>query len=252
MSSNIAEMIKAGHPREQAIAAAYRKAGKDRGADKAFDAEVDAALRPAAHDAVAFDRSSVRTYDVDGHLRVASSVVSAAQINPYWGKEIPDAAALGLDPNRKYMLLRDPVALEAATPSLQGKPLLIRHKAITADDHDREVVIGSVINPVWEPPNILAELIVWDADAIKLIESGERSDLSCGYRYKARMEPGIHNGLPFDGKMEGILFNHCAIVSDGRVSGAMVADNALIDFEAEWSLIEEAIRACGHSAILQV
>lgn len=30
ISSNIAEMVRAGHPQKQAIAAAYRKAGKSR------------------------------------------------------------------------------------------------------------------------------------------------------------------------------------------------------------------------------
>lgn len=30
ISSNISEMVKAGHPQKQAVAAAYRKAGKSR------------------------------------------------------------------------------------------------------------------------------------------------------------------------------------------------------------------------------
>ena len=46
---------------------------------------------------LAFDRASVRTIDVDGRLHVAMSNISKATVNPYYGREIPNAAALGLD-----------------------------------------------------------------------------------------------------------------------------------------------------------
>lgn len=36
ISSNIGEMIRAGHPRRQAIAASYRKAGKSRRGRKSY------------------------------------------------------------------------------------------------------------------------------------------------------------------------------------------------------------------------
>src|SRR5271165_6981044 len=110
LSGNIAEMIRSGHPREQAIAAAYSEAGKTRGGDKAFDEEIDAALVNAllalnllnggARDAIAWDRASNRTYDKDGYLHVVDCLVSSAQINPYWGYEILEVdPSLGLNPN---------------------------------------------------------------------------------------------------------------------------------------------------------
>ena len=108
----------------------------------------------------AFDYSSVRRNDADGHLFVGSSVISAAQVNPYNGREIPGYAQLGLDPDRKYMLLRDPAALEAAVPGLHGKPLLIKHRAQTSGDYDPDVTIGSVMNPRWVSPNIRPSLSV--------------------------------------------------------------------------------------------
>jgi hypothetical protein len=63
--------------------------------------------RIVSADSLALDYASVRSKDADGHLHVASSIVSAAQVNPYNGSEIPNWQALGLDPNRVYMLLRD-------------------------------------------------------------------------------------------------------------------------------------------------
>ena len=148
----------------------------------------------------------------DGHLFVGSSIISAAQVNPYYGREIPELSQLGLDPERKYMLLRDPAALEAAVPGLHGKPLLIKHRAQTSRDYDPDVTIGAVMNPKWVSPNIEAELEVWHPDGVKAIESGQQSDLSAGYRYTPIMEPGIYNGQPYDGRMTDIQFNHVALV----------------------------------------
>src|SRR6185312_7301489 len=297
VSSNIAEMVKAGHPQKQAIAAAYREAGKDAPsgklnekeeseANKSHGAREDqpsdvflepesrkypvkteqggswkydrdlllAAAREArmhghedlarradairakefggngAHDAIAIDRASVRSYDDDGYLHVASSTISSAQVNPYLGREIMGVdPSLNLDPDRRYMMLRDPAALEAAVTSMHGKPLLFTHKGVTADRYDKETVVGAVINPRWEAPDIKAELVVWPSEASRAIESEEKRDLSAGYRYRPIMEPGTYNGQAYDGRMVDIDFNHLALVPDGRVDGALVADSQIED-----------------------
>lgn len=263
VSENIAELIKTGHSREQSAAIAYKEAGKERGKDDAFDKAVDAELDKydtRVHQlsdgtwavstldaAIAFDRASVRRNDSDGHLFVGSSIVSAAQVNPYYGREIPNASQLGLDPERKYMLLRDPAALEAAVPGLHGKPLLIKHRSQTRNNYDPDVTVGSVMNPKWVSPNVMAELSVVHPDGVRAIETGQQTDLSAGYRYKAVMEPGTYNGQPYDGRMTDIQFNHVALVPSGRVEGAMVAD-ANPD-EALWGFIEAEIVSaarCGY------
>jgi hypothetical protein len=133
--------------------------------------------------------------------------------------------ALGLDPDRKYMMLRDPAALEAAIPTLHGKPLLLRHRSQTRKDYDPSVTIGSVMNPTWESPAIVAELSVINPEGIEAIERGEKTDLSAGYRYRPVMEPGSYNGQAYDGRMIDISFNHVTICPDGRVEGAMVGDS---------------------------
>jgi 8-oxo-dGTP pyrophosphatase MutT (NUDIX family) len=177
-------------------------------------------------DCLAFDRESVRTKDpLDGHLHIASSVVSAAQVNDYRMEEIPNAEALGLVPGRVYALLRDPIELEKAAQTMHGKPLVIVHRAQTASDHDRTIVVGAVHNPVWEAPNLKAEITVWDGEAIALIESDEQSDLSSGYGYRADMTPGEFNGVAYEGVMRDISFNHISLVSQGRVIGAFVGDS---------------------------
>jgi uncharacterized protein len=184
-------------------------------------------LRPMLEDprGFAFDRA-VGNYDLDGRLRVPSSTISAAQVNDYLAEEIPGWSSLGLVSGRRYALLRDPGELEAAAPSFQGIPILSQHAPITAEVHKRELVVGAVINPVWQAPNLKAELIVWDGDAIAAIESGAQKDLSAGYRYTPIMESGRYQGVAFDGRMTRISANHLALVFDGRVRGAVIGDSA--------------------------
>ena len=162
----------------------------------------------ASKDRIALDRASVRSTDANGHMHVADSVISSAVVNDYMGAEVADWQSLGLDPNKVYRLLRDPKELEAGVPSFHGKPLLSTHKAHFADDHDKEIQVGTVMNPRWNDPDVRAELEIWDAETIRAIESGEASALSCGYHYTPVMEPGVHDGKSYDGRMTAITGNH--------------------------------------------
>lgn len=190
-------------------------------------------------DNIAMDRNSVRRIDEDGHMRVEITPISAAVVSPYYGREIPGYQALGLDPEKIYQLYRDAEALKNGAASFKGKPLMLVHQAINADDHPRNVVIGSVgDNVVFEAPFLKAPLTIWDSEAISLIESGEQRDISCGYEYKPVMVSGAINGEQYDGIMTEIRGNHVALVSTGRVRGAIVADN---NDEIIWGLIEDAL-----------
>lgn len=168
-----------------------------------------------------------RTIDPDGHMHVPTSVISAAAVNGYLGREIPRYRQLGLDANRTYQLLRDPGELERGAPTFAGKPLLIIHRPQTAADHAREVVVGAVMNPVWEAPQVRAELVFWDDEAIDGVNDLSLSDLSSGYGYDADMTPGNYQGTAYDGVMRNIRGNHVALVADGRVDGAVVGDSAV-------------------------
>lgn len=177
---------------------------------------------------IALDRASVRRIDHDGHLFVEVANLSAACVSPYRGSEIPDWESLGLQADSVYQLLRDPDALAASAPSFAGKPLLMQHRPVNAEDHPHKIVIGAIGNDVrFEDPYLKASLSIWDQEAIDLIESGEQSDLSCGYYYRCDLIPGVYNNIPYQGKMVQIQANHCALVTEGRVPGAFVGDSAL-------------------------
>jgi hypothetical protein len=228
-----------------------KHSGERRG--MAFDeAPIDVA-RLAFYRAIAFDRASVRTVDPDGHLRVASSLITIANVSDYLGNEIPGYEELGLLPDQIYKLYRDAEELKKGAPSLHGKPLLIIHRPQFASDHDREVVVGSVSNPDWKDPALKAELSVWDGEAIALIESEEQNSLSAGYAYVPIMTPGVApDGTRFDGRMTKIEFNHVALVVEPRVPGAIVGDSAIPTFTETFQMSKLLSRkaAMSHGALM--
>ena len=176
----------------------------------------------------AFDKQSARSFDADGRMRVRDCIISVAEINPYFGQEIPKSKDLGLAPGTVYDLYRDPAELERAVDSFNG-PLMIRHIAQTADEPRKEYIGGTVYNARWNAADgtIRADLLFIDKQAIEYVQSEVLRDLSASYRYRADMTPGEVNGRPHHGVMRDIVGNHVAIVEDGRATGAHVADSAL-------------------------
>lgn len=177
----------------------------------------------------AFDKQSARTYDADGRMRVRDCVISVAEINPYYGREIPGWERLGLDPDAVYDMYRDPAELATAADSFNGMSLMVRHVPQTADAPQKEYIGGSVYNPRFNPETgqLRADLFVFDAQAIAYVDSGELADLSSSYRYTPDMTPVEIGGRKAHGTMRNIQANHVALVKDGRATGAHVADSAL-------------------------
>jgi hypothetical protein len=195
-------------------------------------------------DRLAMDRS-LRSFDDNGHMRVQTTNISKANICPYSGKEIPGwdedtkTHALGLDPDKIYMLFRDPEELRKSVKTWNGKPLLLEHKPSSADEHPVKETIGSVYNVDFEDPYLRASLEVWRQIAIDLIESEEQREISCGYHYDPDFTPGTFNGEPYDGVMRNIRGNHVAIVSEGRAGPDVVVADGVADIQ--WKILEEAL-----------
>lgn len=179
---------------------------------------------------LAFDKQSARSFDADGRMRVRDCVISVAEVNPYYGREIPGWQSLGLDPNRVYDMYRDPLELERGADSFNGQTLMVRHVAQTADEPQKESACGSVHGTNFNRATgqLRSDLFVYDAQAIELIDSRELADLSSSYRYTPDMTHGVVNGRKYDGVMRNIAANHVALVKNGRATGAHVADSALI------------------------
>ena len=90
-------------------------------------------------------------------------------------------------------------------------------RRLDAENHPRELVIGCLgTDAHFDGEFLRCSLTVWYARAIETIESGEKCEISCGYRYTTSMEPGVFEGQNFDGRMVDLIGNHCALVEEGR------------------------------------
>lgn len=226
---NIRELIDSGKPRDQAIAIAYKEAGMANDTDfdkleELFDQWLEEEKREPEH---AMDKSA-RRYDRNNHLIVDKTIITKAAVNPYLGSSIPRWKELGLDPNKEYMLLRDPEELRKSLDTFKGLQLLKRHIPVDASQPEKESTIGSIGTDITmdDEGRVWSSLRVFDQEGIDYIESKALGELSAGYAYDAVMKSGTFNGVPYDGIMTNIHGNHVAIVERGRIgSDAIIADS---------------------------
>jgi hypothetical protein len=182
---------------------------------------------------LAYDKASVRNYDADGRLHVERTPISKANICEYWGREIPDAEALGLQADRKYRLLRHPDELRKGADTFNNMPLLRDHVPVSANDHQPDKVIGSTgTDAKYEHPYLTNSLVVWAKDDIEKIEQDLKRELSSAYRYRADMTPGTYENQPYDGVMRDLKGNHLAVVREGRAGADVLVMDAKT-FETE-------------------
>lgn len=177
---------------------------------------------------LAFDRASVRTFDGNGRLQVKVSNISKANVCPYFGREIPGADKLGLDPEKIYRLWRHPDELKKAVATFNNIPLLSIHTPDFPGDPPRKYRVGVThSNADFDGTYLTNGLSVWDNSAIAGIETEEQEELSSSYQYVADMTPGTTpNGEVYDGIMREIIGNHVALVETGRAgSDVLVADS---------------------------
>lgn len=258
ISDLIAAEIRKGHDPKQAAAIAYNELGEDmeagdwrglvdgllkflseearepehRGAfDQAieFSRHLGAVRSLSATSAMALDRDSSRTYDRDGRMRVADNNISKATVNEYYGREIPNAVQLGLEPLKKYRLLRDPEELRKAAPTFNNLPLLSRHVPTSAVAHPSDLVIGALgTDARFDHPHLKNSLMLWRHDGIGDVLSNTKTQLSAGYHYRADMTPGEYEGQPYDGVMRDIVGNHVTLVREGRAGDDVVVGDSAI------------------------
>lgn len=165
----------------------------------------------------AFDKASVRRYDVDGMLHVELTPISKANVCVYYGNEIPNWEALGLVPDKAYRLLRDPEELAKAALTFNNKPVLNTHIAVSVLDPPKEHIIGSTgTDAVFEMPYLKNSMGIYDINSIIGVENEQQREISSSYRYRLDMTPGVYEGEAYDGVMRDIVCNHVAIVPSGR------------------------------------
>jgi hypothetical protein len=116
---------------------------------------------------------------------------------------------------RRELRLPDHVFAKKSLESYKGKPVIITHDAGVVDKKnvDQEH-IGTILSEGYQDgPNVRAEIVIHDTDAMK--ECGLK-ELSLGYSLDLDETPGVWEGQPYDAIQTNILINHLALVSEAR------------------------------------
>lgn len=220
---------------------------------KKFEAKAGAGAQDMAHD-MALDRKSVRRYDGDQRLHVEKTHISKANVCEYLGSEIPNYQELGLQPDRRYRLYRDPDELAKGAATFNNLPLLSRHVPVDARDHHPELVIGSLGTDAEFADGYLDNsLVVWAAEPISDIENDIKKELSSAYRYRADMTPGKSpQGEAYDGVMRDIVGNHVALVKEGRAGPDVVVGDSMENLMPKNTAVKMTRRAASVLGVLSL
>jgi hypothetical protein len=172
-----------------------------------------------------------RTEDNNRFLTITDCVLTAEEVNFYSGSEIAESEKYGLDINKKYAIYRPLEEIEKAKESFNLLPLTDDHIPISPERPEQNKVLGTIGESCRvENGQLLNTVAVWNGKGKQYIEDadqgkeGGKKDLSCGYAYTLIKESGIFDGQPYDFKMIDLRGNHVALVEDGRVGRAMIAD----------------------------
>jgi hypothetical protein len=179
---------------------------------------------------LAFDLKADLYKDIDGRLHVPLANISKCTVNPYWGFEIPDSEKLGLDQEKRYMLLRDADELQAGINTFNGLQILAKHVPVSAEDRDSHhptITVGATGRDArYSHPHLQNSLVIWDKEAIDDIESGKKRELSCAYRYTPVLRSGTYEGVDYQIVMTKLAGNHVALVEQGRAGPDCVIGEA--------------------------
>jgi len=196
ISSNIGELINAGHPAKQAEAIAYKEAGKSNK-----------------------DSESKRKEDINGYVEIVDNPLTKVGVFPYLGAQISDE----LEPNKVYQVyrpeeeLKDPETIESfkLLPWTDEHAMLgsKNERLLPAEKKGVHGVIGENVH--FEDGYLKANIKIFSETLGELIKKGKK-ELSIGYWCLYDLKPGIFNGQRYDAIQKQIRGNHLALVEEGR------------------------------------
>src|SRR5208337_2003333 len=158
--------------------------------------------------------SDHRSYTPEGYLLCESATLSRTGTMLYKSDEVPVSG--GSDGLVTVVRYDEDVFKPESIASANGKSVCNNHPAEGQDispENWRTLEVGVILHPRRGTGDkkdcLVADLLIKDKEAIKLIESG-KVQLSCGYDADYdEIKPGY-------ARQTGIIINHVAIVENGR------------------------------------
>ena len=169
--------------------------------------------------------------DNNGYLICTNCVLSRTGPQTYKRNELYND---GSDEEVEVNRTADEVFSSEALASFENCPVCIEHPEVDVNpENHNELSVGFVRNVKKGTDNgedvMLGDLVITDANAIDLIESGEMTELSCGYNCDISDEE-----TPQQLNIRG---NHVALCEKGRAGIARIVDS--IDDEDEIKVLKQ-------------
>lgn len=168
--------------------------------------------------------------DINGYWLIKDNPMTKAGVFPYLGKQISPE----LEPDKIYQVLRpkEELTKPETLKSLELIPLLNDHEMVGKDftPVEEKGSHGTTGQNVKVKGNMITNDLRLLSEVIKdEVESGKK-DLSMGYRCRYELTPGEYNGQHYDAIQRDILYNHIALVDEGRMgSDVRVMDSFTFD-----------------------
>lgn len=168
--------------------------------------------------------------DINGYWLIKDNPMTKAGVFPYLGKQISPE----LEPDKIYQVLRpkEELTKPETLKSLELIPLLNDHEMVGKDftPVEEKGSHGTTGQNVKVNGNIITNDLRLLSEVIKdEVESGKK-DLSMGYRCRYELTPGEFEGQKYDAVQRDILYNHIALVDEGRMgSDVRVMDSFTFD-----------------------
>lgn len=166
-------------------------------------------------------------------MAIKNCVLTEAIVNQYLGKEIKNYKESQLEPEKLYNVYRPLEELEKALNQYNGLDVVNEHHVINGEKINRHYTIGATgESATIENYKLFNTVFITDKEAIRDINMATKSNdeigkrkLSCSYDYTPVLEKGIFRGMQYDLKIINLKLDHVALVKEGRVENALIADS---------------------------
>lgn len=165
------------------------------------------------------DADEVQRFDVGGRLsKTRRTSLGGAYVPARLSRTGVLTYRLSDGTTRRELRHPDEVFKADSLATLEDIPVIdIKdHTAILSPDDYRRASLGHVKSFRQDGRFILSELVVQDQATLDAIDTGERTEISCGYVCKLDMTPGVYDGEPYDCIQRAIKYNHVALCPPNR------------------------------------
>ena len=190
---------------------------------------------------------SSRITDHNGFIEVKGNPISKVGVFDYSG------AQLGLTGDEAYKVFKvyrpeEELSSKDAIDSFKLVPFIDDHAMLGAEDDgltpaERKGIQGVIGEDVYfDAPYLRGNLKIYSESAKDLISSGDKVELSPGYRCRYEFTSGVFDGQHYDAIQRDLRGNHLALVDEGR-TGPDVKVLDSMRFTLDSKLLKEAFMA---------